>query len=1386
MAISDPGIIDIDCDSDEDCKYVEKDIIDISLPRESASLQPVTTPISNSVILKPACIKLVDCYKFPWYFDQLTKHIIENKLVNNNIVNMNISEQIMEVNSNEFSNKMDKSVNKVIDINRIHEMFHTKMKVIDTSTRRENIKKRNDMELLNALKQRNKTGVDVKKNTGLIGLKIQQITSEKQFKEVKDKPRLQMETNKERIAFDVLKQYFVQDVDKVLLNMGTTITPVFEESQRTTKESELGKCAPEDEKLLLDLSVKPSISITCNLPATLDNYKNEVDLKRISSQTYINEKDSRSITMNNDMRIAEEICMTVQSEDKNQIMKKCKPRDDKRKLCKAMPHSKQTKKEQKKRYKKYLYDLKQQGDGEGCDMSKMITTTIAVSKPGTKEKFDSEKQPKAVERCEAKKLKSTNLPFSNPLKENTTDIVNTTKAKYPENSKQETYNQTNKIISDKSGYHTHKFYACPNKSFGTLNKFTNVLNKLAKQQKQSEKNETNKLYKKHAKNSTSSVQPKCAHEHKPMPFSPITEASVTREVSMENNRAHTHSLNETNKGILNQTTDIADSISTNNSITQLQYSNKNHHENSPNAKKLNPNNHIQFVHHLATKTYPLKTAVMETNKTDDIKSNTVTSSIPVESTKSNSTSFYDPVIRSITITKQPSVENKNRSNGPMEQSLTMVSGKGVTTFEDFVTNEKNNSPANTLPQAVKDQFLIQNIITRRVNKSNNVTVQDQLPNTLVSALVIRPTQTKNCQAQSLAVHNSMQSHILYRPQAGNPPPGTQVITNNPRAVPVPIYQKIYQHPDKSMEYPPWFTNGISPHMDMTLRPPLTTPPRGNRGISPHMGMNARPILTGVNGGIPPQMAMNIRPSGVNGGIPPRMDMNVRPPGLNARIPPRVAMNVRPPGVNGGIPQQITMNARLMPPGICNVRPNEVFWSSSFPPPKPPPPPPPLRTSSQNIPGFPFLPQAINNSIIGRNKEGIINKINITANVIDTEIENEEDIVKIKNFLDSTSLCNEVSTATPENYTPSKTKSELLQNMNIDHLENTLPISINVSSNKLKQLQVMPNACLIDLRSPDVLSQQKVQPTKNNNNDFKKTMPVVSNVKNFKVPQLFEDNPRPDNNCKRKMPDDHNLSHATHSKVPPIKYKKVSVSNSKREQLCAALFDDNARPIKRINNANPVNKRELGDKLNTSIVNLKRILSDKPITKPVVSKIPRNEVMNAQSPTKYKPGPLSRKMKFNNPRGSLDLTKAIQQIKPSKGYSPPILPIPTYEKIISAIPTPCNKRLDRPIVKSKKPSEKIEAHKVKKISSNVNLYKSAKKRVHVSEFEQNWKKYNTPKKISLDEYQMNVRVASEKTDEEAKSNKHKDTYFKINTVDLPRRASNADSDLGYDSDSTVKL
>nr|XP_021202901.2 putative uncharacterized protein DDB_G0282133 isoform X1 [Bombyx mori] len=148
-------IFDLDCVAEE----ADVDIIDLTGSRSYRNL-PV---LEDKCDIKPLNVKLVDCFKYPWYYRKNLSEILRN---------LNKSKKNIEKDTRE------KKTSKVVLSSEMEKREITKAKRNDgkylkgTDKEKEYFRRKLDIEIRRAVSQRNKTEVDFKRNKGLIGMVV--------------------------------------------------------------------------------------------------------------------------------------------------------------------------------------------------------------------------------------------------------------------------------------------------------------------------------------------------------------------------------------------------------------------------------------------------------------------------------------------------------------------------------------------------------------------------------------------------------------------------------------------------------------------------------------------------------------------------------------------------------------------------------------------------------------------------------------------------------------------------------------------------------------------------------------------------------------------------------------------------------------------------------------------------------------------------------------------------------------------------------------------------------------------------------------------------------------------------------------------------------------
>lgn len=371
-----------------------------------------------------------------------------------------------------------------------------------------------------------------------------------------------------------------------------------------------------------------------------------------------------------------------------------------------------------------------------------------------------------------------------------------------------------------------------------------------------------------------------------------------------------------------------------------------------------------------------------------------------------------------------------------------------------------------------------------------------------------------------------------------------------------------------------------------------------------------------------------------------------------------------------------------PPGICNVLPNYSYlpqncYNPAYPPPQPPPSPTPLPVQ--------LTTNSDNSSIIGKNASGIVKKINILSTA------NKQSSMKInilKNKKDNeASLTNKnTQKITLDNKNVASTKSEMIK-----ELQMALKAEIEDSIQKESNTQCTKETSICKLQNP-----------------VSETVKAVCKGSVEKVVKLA-------------LPDSSQLEFKLDSKkVRPIIGSvnwKLEVMNSVRETMNVGSKRKN-HEMEQVLNAMKFLK------MNTELTQPQPELIYPELNKPFTND-PRTKQNNMLRDTR--PEPLSKKLNNSvtkQPRKNITSnTKTNTKITTkmsNNGYSPPILPIPTYQNILSEVHIrPSNRKL----FGNSFVAPNINKTLAKKVLQN-NLTKTCKQLKSTT--------YDT-KKISLDEY-----------------------------------------------------
>ncbi|XP_047996332.1 myb-like protein U [Leguminivora glycinivorella] len=214
---------------------------------------------------------------------------------------------------------------------------------------------------------------------------------------------------------------------------------------------------------------------------------------------------------------------------------------------------------------------------------------------------------------------------------------------------------------------------------------------------------------------------------------------------------------------------------------------------------------------------------------------------------------------------------------------------------------------------------------------------------------------------------------------------------------------------------------------------------------------------------------------------------------------------------------------------------------------------------------------------------------------------------------------------------------------------------------------------------------------------------------------------------------------------------------------------NGAPIKKINI--PMLTQTVDDK-HKMLTELNNAMMSPELTKDQVDDPPRNlkrkaDVLTDSVNPKYsKPGPLSMKTNTTTDSGNV---KIPDKLSPNTGYSPPILPIFTYQESLKIF-SPSDGKNSRKCA----PTDSHHRTPLKRTISTANIRKLDNNNKRISH--QDSEKQDKAKKISFEDYRK--RVTKEDVD--------KIDVFKVRKYKEFKNADDYNQDQGYDSDSTVKL
>lgn len=448
----------------------------------------------------------------------------------------------------------------------------------------------------------------------------------------------------------------------------------------------------------------------------------------------------------------------------------------------------------------------------------------------------------------------------------------------------------------------------------------------------------------------------------------------------------------------------------------------------------------------------------------------------------------------------------------------------------------------------------------------------------------------------------------------------------------------------------------------------------------------------------------------------------------------------------------------------NSNQSNALWSYLYPP---PPPPPPVHTTGTFFPPTAtappqptFIPSSVTNSssIIGCNNSGIIRKINIVAVPVTDKEKPSNNSSEFSNSVDN------------PGDKPANSKLEMLEELS-KVIMDIPPDSPVKEKNPPVYPLTKPDFSIADFSNR---SHQSI-----NVNTQSESIPTTDKLKVGTLNSTNMVKSAPHQNAPLTLAmSEHNIPKQAKSNVSSSKL--CSPIKRQSTQTTASPPKKTASPPKNVTGGSCTeistekHNTTLASSPSPQIQNFKRLHS----TTEAQDKCPEMRKILSNNP-RVRPGPLSKKPKLSlfqkpsspkrDPRGKLVLSAA------DTGYSPPILPILTYEKTLEYIAhahpetrnaaekddfTPNEDKLPVSILRngiSKSNCNKRKLDEVKRTTQDKSV-----------------------KKISLDEYKKRVGKNSEKDVNNIT------IKLECKTEKLDDTKQGSDLDLGYDSDSTMIL
>lgn len=445
----------------------------------------------------------------------------------------------------------------------------------------------------------------------------------------------------------------------------------------------------------------------------------------------------------------------------------------------------------------------------------------------------------------------------------------------------------------------------------------------------------------------------------------------------------------------------------------------------------------------------------------------------------------------------------------------------------------------------------------------------------------------------------------------------------------------------------------------------------------------------------------------------------------------------------------------------NPNQSNGLWPYLYPP---PPPPPPVQTTSTFFPPVTVnaslqstvVPSSVTNSssIIGQNNSGIIRKINIVAVPL-TDKENPSII--------SSECTNSVGNFDDK---PANSKLEMLEELT--------KVIMNIPPDS--PLKEKKNPSYPPTKSNEAKEEFSNPPDQSLNlNNQIESITTTNKIKSEILSSTKARSTAPDQNVQTSTVSEHNIPTLTQAKpkIPSPRLNKRNSSITSPPKQTAASPQKNVRDGSSTETSTEICSKTLGSSCTPNMQNFKRPHPTMEATYPEVRKLLSNN-------PKIKPGPLSKKPKlhlFQKP-SSPNRDRRVKLVVPATniGYSPPILPILTYEKTLEYLAQAHSEtRIEKDDFTPN--GNKLPVSILRNSSSKNNWNQT----ILCEEYKQTTQDKSV-KKISLDEYKKRVAINSEKD-----SNVNNiPIKLECKTEKLNGTKQGSDLDLGYDSDSTVIL